>query len=1312
MCYAEPTLDPKHDSLAPRPTCSIRGGGNDIILTQFRKNVSGNGYKQVGDSGASNSFSLSGPARHHGPVSFGGSHDARKSAKMDPGTLCSESNGATCTTCGTEHSEEQILLCKNSIWSGKWPGCFGAIHVRCVPLEVIDETGPYVCDPCGKLHEYTANAQFCTTEEEIDFSQICFDGECPVEVMDGVTDRAVEEAPNSPSTSGGSSDGGIQRRGKKKLRRLSSGPPVLSQPRKPPQGRANIANRRSGELLQPQQSLPIRRSSQDPSLMKKMKTVGKNIQPRQRHLKVPKGRALPENLERVDQVASGTTMLKAGGSGMSRYLHGQETARKNTTPARRGKKPNPGAVRVGVTKPHLQRPSSLDRGLNRNPSKPADSGFVPYPPTNAGNETPPYNPWEDNDPFPEQDPCTSAPAEKPAPPLRQPPASWGKPLASSSAQMPASPFSVQPRSTDDDRLNAFKARLGASKSTVASSGGGLSGRLSSDPSDRGRGNGGGNYLCEDNTEVPEECNRLTKAAANEKMKKDGQKKEAFNFCSFLNDQLGAEVAQGVISNKAKEEQLYVVHRDHLWNGMITFKGIPEVLPPHLEEVGPVSISSVPVFFPILGCDINTVKKIFDEDGKPLHATLRRKFDLEWLIQEDKYKELDKHAQLEVEAPSSSCRPQMSLIQKHMEMEELVGCCISRRHPELDLYLFPGVQAATLVGFVRYNWTGKQIKNTWKGILKKTSRPKKLDHKSENPNHVIFRCKERAAPTRRLLPNHEKAPDVVLEPRKPRDQKEPRVSERATGSVVDLAGVKKPTLSQPPPEAATVPEEDSRTKSAFVQPSTRGNESPAEMDIATAPDSFPPHLRPQASQAPPPPTQPPPPPLHSYRPQFQPPAPLEESSHYPSNYHPQPPLPRGDPSQFSPDFLPPPHEYHPFPPQNQPPPPPPPPPPYGEHPHVPTHYPPPPPRSHGDFHQPAPQPPPPQQPPPPPPRQEMSELTDVPAMDNVNCHLANPDDRDAMAVDHDPYSPREGADLPLPGQPPLPGSPIPEPPPVPEPPLRYPRVVQDLCFTLIGYRESQEEWAIIEQLTSLGAKHIIHPLPNKVNLVSFNERLQSSGFEGHFAVREYLDYEVVFLWGLQELWASIAPSPPYNITIRREAMCFPSGVLVVADKFALSSCTKQHIHQIIECLKEGYRKMPSCLWKFKVSNKCWQELLLSRHPETMSVLDYLWTERADPRAPRSAERVFEFMQPQDQSSKKGKAHPPQVVRDAVKMAFTNRDKCRFVYLVHGNLEETPEDMRSEPLSVKVAAEGQHTIQIISIPDLSKKIKWIVQDRGYC
>lgn len=66
------------------------------------------------------------------------------------------------------------------------------------------------------------------------------------------------------------------------------------------------------------------------------------------------------------------------------------------------------------------------------------------------------------------------------------------------------------------------------------------------------------------------------------------------------------------------------------------------------------------------------------------------------------------------------------------------------------------------------------------------------------------------------------------------------------------------------------------------------------------------------------------------------------------------------------------------------------------------------------------------------------------------------------------------------------------------------------------------------------------------------------------------------------------------------------------------------------------------------------------PLMKSKLGLLWSERQDPMDPFQVgeEKVFEFMQNNDQSSSKS-AEPPQVVRDAVKMAWRNRGSCRYV-----------------------------------------------------
>ncbi|GMH38435.1 hypothetical protein BSKO_06319 [Bryopsis sp. KO-2023] len=1185
--------------------------------------------------------------------------------------LWSDLQEALCTKCGTPACEDSHMFCKYSIWAGKWPGCFGAIHWSCTPEHF--EEGPcrsYVCESCGKLSEYAASMLY--KEGEVDFDSVLFDGECaaadppppnenvmnnlepdfnldfPVELFDEEevgeeeVEKEVEEilraALKPPQFSGVGDRPNVKKQQKRPIRQNSGGAAAAATAGASGSGAGasgSGAGAGVGGSLQSNQRAAVRRTPSNATLHKRLRKVGQRLQPRQRPPKILKTRAVPDDLERADKWASGTTMLKAGGRGIVHNLNfppqkGKEPRRDPVPPTtKKPKKAGPGTLQTEGPSQHGQ---DLQEAEKR-PHRPIDDFWSDAnidsagPSGTAGNQTPPhnpcenddpmeehpqtsatpipkeppnptpianpglagasanarkqtsaFNPWEDDDPLeegtrtlspsipkepPNPTPITksslvgaSANARKQTPPDRtpsipkqrpnpipQPTASLGKHSASSRAGLSSAPVSTQQRSSDDRQLRAGLSTPASAEIRPRWP----SARPASGLDDRGEGDGVGLV-----SEVPVVHNKFTKAAGRERMKRS-----ASNFSSSLNkvDHLGAgqvgERDSGMLSKK-------------LWTGKIKFIGDPALLPPNLDKVGPVLFFSTPVICPVLGCDVESVKKIFKGDGQVLCLSLRKRFDLGWLIEDRKYREARNQAQLEVEAVSESHREQLISMQKHLENEKLVGCCISWEHPELDVYLFPGKRQGTLAAFVRYNWTGPFKTNLFKGIVKKPGAPRKdtrvsfwSNKQPEKPAKNPSKKKKKKGGNKKNRKNR-KSPDIYTRGPEVASLKEvaPR-SPRGKLSILDGTGNSSVATGNRPIATGS---------------SSVANTEPPEVIMLDFDDD---------DEPPAPPSALPPPPV----PTSILPLPLAPLSTLPS-----PPVPTSVlPSS-------------------------------------------------------------------PPPRP---------------CHSLR-------------TSPRQTA------------------------PLGYPCALSDLHYTLIGYKATPEVILLIEQLAAFGATYVKTPRPGNVNLVSFCRSLRSKGVEGHLPVREYIDDEVIFVWGLSDFWSSFSPSRQSRLIIKQGSMCFPGGVLVVADDNALSTCEASEAEQIIKTLKEGREKVPSWTWKLKVAEDCWDSLLKLKEKRVQQLLDFLWAERCDPRAPGMEEKVFEFMQGNDRSTST-RQHPPQVVRDAMKMAFAMKDTCRFVFLLHGDSENLSEDKRRQVENIERAARGQTTVRLMSVAALVEKMKWIVTER---
>lgn len=107
--------------------------------------------------------------------------------------------------------------------------------------------------------------------------------------------------------------------------------------------------------------------------------------------------------------------------------------------------------------------------------------------------------------------------------------------------------------------------------------------------------------------------------------------------------------------------------------------------------------------------------------------------------------------------------------------------------------------------------------------------------------------------------------------------------------------------------------------------------------------------------------------------------------------------------------------------------------------------------------------------------------------------------------------------------------------------------------------------LIEQLTSQGATFVQDPHPQLVNLISLSkDRFDQKGIEGYLPTRDYVDYEIVFIFGLEDLWSlarsSLVPGSPF--LIREESMCYRAGVLIVADSLSLRTCSLEEMEGII------------------------------------------------------------------------------------------------------------------------------------------------------
>lgn len=84
----------------------------------------------------------------------------------------------------------------------------------------------------------------------------------------------------------------------------------------------------------------------------------------------------------------------------------------------------------------------------------------------------------------------------------------------------------------------------------------------------------------------------------------------------------------------------------------------------------------------------------------------------------------------------------------------------------------------------------------------------------------------------------------------------------------------------------------------------------------------------------------------------------------------------------------------------------------------------------------------------------------------------------------------------------------------------------------------------------------------------------------------------------------------------------------------------------------------------MSEHSWADLKSeASNPHLKEVLSVLWRERWDPLDPftEPEEKVVEFMQQHDQSASTVR-DIPQVVRDAVKMAWRSRATCRLVVYI--------------------------------------------------